>query len=158
MRTWRISCHHLQAWAGAYLGGRPPTAYYLAPSSSAAFLSCYEMWLCLLSYCVFILVTFIIFFIKHSVYCVYSVMLVRLTLVILKDTWVCAPHVSYPRCYLHSHPAPSAASVSSLAFTMSSLSWGDKKVPKCLSMRRRWHSGAPRCTIALHRSRHGIVS
>ena len=26
MRTWRISCHHLQAWAGAYRGGRPPTA------------------------------------------------------------------------------------------------------------------------------------
>ena len=26
--TWRISCHHLQAWAGAYRGGRPP-AYIL---------------------------------------------------------------------------------------------------------------------------------
>ena len=26
MRTWRISCHYLQAWAGAYHGGRPPTA------------------------------------------------------------------------------------------------------------------------------------
>jgi len=24
MRTWRISCHHLQAWAKAYRGGRPP--------------------------------------------------------------------------------------------------------------------------------------
>ena len=30
MRTWRtcMSCHHLQAWAGAYRGGRPPTACY----------------------------------------------------------------------------------------------------------------------------------
>jgi len=26
MRTWRISCHHLQTWAGAYHGGRPPPA------------------------------------------------------------------------------------------------------------------------------------
>ena len=23
MRTWRILCHHLQAWAGAYRSGRP---------------------------------------------------------------------------------------------------------------------------------------
>ena len=28
MRTWRISCHHLQAWAGTYHGGCPPTACY----------------------------------------------------------------------------------------------------------------------------------
>ena len=28
MRTWRKSCHHLQAWAGSYRGGRPPTACF----------------------------------------------------------------------------------------------------------------------------------
>ena len=37
MRTWRISCHHLQAWAGAYRSSRPITTcycYYFLPSVS----------------------------------------------------------------------------------------------------------------------------
>jgi len=31
---WRISCHHLQAWAEAYRGGRPPTACIVQYSCS----------------------------------------------------------------------------------------------------------------------------
>ena len=40
MRTWRISCHHLQAWAGAYRGGRPPTACYITLHYINKYLKC----------------------------------------------------------------------------------------------------------------------
>jgi len=67
MRTWRISCHHLQAWAGAYRDGRPPTACYVSQGGG---LFCLCAFICQqdnLKSCRLILMTFLKGFLMHEI-------------------------------------------------------------------------------------------